>query len=52
MKEKREKMRREMQENIANEYSFTPEINETSKYLAQKYENGPLHERVISNLIY
>ena len=46
MKEKREKMRREVAENIANEYSFTPEINETSKHLALKYGDVPLHERV------
>jgi len=51
MKEKREKMRREIQENIANEYSFTPEINETSKHLALKYENAPIHERVINLLL-
>lgn len=46
MKEKREKLKREHQDNLIKDYSFSPGINETSKKLVLKYEKKPLHERV------
>ena len=45
IKEKRERLKQENQENLAKQYSFNPEINETSKQLVLKYGNVPLHER-------
>lgn len=47
IKEKKERMKQETQENLSKQYSFNPEINETSKQLVLKYGNVPLHERVI-----
>lgn len=46
MKEKREKLKREYQENVLNSCSFTPNIDETSKQLMLKYGNTPLYNRV------
>jgi hypothetical protein len=46
MKEKREKLKREYQDNLIKDYSFNPKIDENSKQLVLKYENKPLHERV------
>ena len=46
MKEKREKMKREHQENEAGNYSFAPKIDDYSKKLVMKYQNKPIHERV------
>jgi len=46
LKEKREKLKREFQENSIKEFSFNPKIDENSKQLLLKYENKPLHERV------
>jgi len=46
MKEKREKLKREYQDNLVKDFSFTPRINETSQQLMLKYEDKkPLHER-------
>jgi hypothetical protein len=47
MKEKREKLKREYQDNIIKDYSFKPEIDQNSKQLLLKYEKKPLHERVL-----
>ena len=49
IKEKKERMKQETQENLSKQYSFNPEINETSKQLVLKYGNVPLHERVYYN---
>ena len=46
LKEKREKMKREHQENEFANYSFAPNIDEYSKKLVMKYQNKPIHERV------
>lgn len=46
LKEKREKMKREHQENEIANYSFAPNIDEYSKKLVMKYQNKPIHERV------
>jgi len=48
MKEKREKMKREHQESEIGNYSFAPNIDEYSKKLVMKYQNKPIHERVIN----
>jgi len=46
MKEKREKMKREYQDNLIKDYSFTPNIDNRSKQLMLKYEKQkPIHER-------
>ena len=47
MKEKRERMKREHQESEVGNYSFAPNIDEYSKKLVMKYQNRPIHERVI-----
>jgi len=47
MKEKREKLKREHQESEVGNYSFAPNIDEYSKKLVMKYQNKPIHERVI-----
>ncbi len=47
MKEKREKMKREHQESEVGNYSYAPHIDEYSKKLVMKYQNKPIHERVI-----
>lgn len=46
LKEKREKLKRDYQENICESYSFKPEIDKNSKQLMLKYETKPIHERV------
>lgn len=46
MREKREKMKREHQDNEVGKYSFNPQTDENSKQLMLKYGNKPLHERV------
>lgn len=46
LREKREKLKREYEENIEKEYSFTPTIHENSKNLMKKYHNQqPIHVR-------
>lgn len=46
LKEKREKLKRESQDQQTNSYSFAPNIDANSKQLMLKYENKkPLHER-------
>jgi hypothetical protein len=45
MKDKREKLKKEYQDSQA-QFSFKPEIDETSKQLVLKYEHKPLYERV------
>jgi hypothetical protein len=52
MKEKREKLKRDHQNNLVNEYSFNPKIDENSKQLLLKYENKPLHERVYIKILF
>jgi hypothetical protein len=51
IKEKKEKLKQENQENLSKKFSFNPEINETSKQLMLKYGNTPLHERVLYYLL-
>lgn len=46
MKEKREKLKRDQQENEIGNYSFAPNIDDYSKKLVMKYEKKPIHERV------
>jgi hypothetical protein len=46
LREKREKLKREYQENAYGSYSFKPEIDNTSKQLMMKYDTKPIHERV------
>lgn len=46
LKEKREKLKREHQEDIQSSYTFTPVIGENSKQMMLKYDNRPLHQRV------
>jgi hypothetical protein len=50
LKEKREKLKREYEENVYENYSFKPEIDKNSKQLMVKYETRPIHERV-NNII-
>lgn len=46
LREKREKLRREFQENENREFTFTPNIDEKSKNLMLKYSNKiPIYER-------
>ena len=45
LKEKREKMKREIEDNKIKEFSFAPEINNQSKIIMNKYEQLPLYER-------
>ena len=46
MKEKREKLKREYQDNIIKDYSFAPNIDMNSKHLMLKYEtHRPIHQR-------
>lgn len=45
MREKREKMKREYQEDIVKNLSFKPEIDEKSKHLMLKYEKKPIYQR-------
>jgi len=47
MKEKREKLKREHQESEVGNYSYAPNIDDYSKKLVMKYQNKPIHERVI-----
>lgn len=46
LKEKKEKMKRDYEDNKIKEYSFAPEINKESKMLMQKYDKRPIYERV------
>lgn len=46
LREKREKLKREYQEKVEKEFSYTPVIYETSKNMMKKYQNQPpLYER-------
>lgn len=40
LKEKKEKLKREYEDQIISEYSFAPQINPQSKILMNKYDNG------------
>ena len=45
LKEKRERMKREIEDNKIKEFLFAPEINSQSKIIMNKYEQLPLYER-------
>lgn len=45
LKEKRERIRREHEENSEKQFNFTPSIQEQSKILMRKYNQPPIHER-------
>jgi len=44
-KEKKEKIKKETSDQLINQYSFNPKIDEKSKQLVVKYGNIPIHER-------
>jgi hypothetical protein len=51
LREKREKLKREYNENVCENFTFKPEIDKNSKQLMLKYETRPIHERVkVKNL--